>query len=303
MTQQHDFEQFSPKVGDTVKVSRGIYDGQVGVVERVTPQKVKLDITDGLVYKDQVHLYETFSLSSPVVERSAGQFCPELGDEVMITSGKYDGQVGVVERVTPQKVKLDITSGLVYKRQLELVHRYEGDEGVTAGATDLRAAETFSLNSPDTHRLAVRKAISEKLDGVTRGRLFGGHEPQRSWPQSMGKRQKQPSDMFDLDWYADGITRWVKGTGKKYHRKGCTKMLLSTGPSKPIEKSLNRLMEEGKEPCMFCSPDPRVPLAMQRPGFWEGQAALAMAANALPETQIAANIIEKIGQEGTKSFT
>jgi hypothetical protein len=54
MSRQHESEHFS--VGDTVEVSGDKYDGCVGVVERVSPQKVKLDTTVGMVYKHQVHL-------------------------------------------------------------------------------------------------------------------------------------------------------------------------------------------------------------------------------------------------------
>ena len=42
-----------------------------------------------------------------------------VGDRVKVVGGKYDGKEGVVERVSPQKVKLDCTTGMIYKAQVE----------------------------------------------------------------------------------------------------------------------------------------------------------------------------------------
>jgi hypothetical protein len=41
--------------------------------------------------------------------------------KVKVTGVKYDGLTGIVERVSPQKTKLDVTNGFIYKSQLQQV--------------------------------------------------------------------------------------------------------------------------------------------------------------------------------------
>ena len=104
MSRQHEAEHLS--VGDTVEVSGGKYDGCVGVVERVSPQNVKLDPTVGMLYKHQVHLRAKMTRQHESENFSVGD-TPALG-----RPSSLDSKEGTPSRCTRRESSDDdISSG------------------------------------------------------------------------------------------------------------------------------------------------------------------------------------------------
>jgi ribosomal protein L24 len=122
------------QIGDQVEVVGGKYVGKYGRIERLTPKMVQLDSLMSPIKQSSVAKKGSSPLSSTpskTSESTREEISDELhlGDDVVVSGGKYVGQCGRVEKLTPQKVKLD---------QLEnLIHR----SSVTKTNSPLRARE------------------------------------------------------------------------------------------------------------------------------------------------------------------